>query len=127
MENKPTKSLNRKSGRLGEKLALKFLKKEKRYIILDKNYSTNLGELDIIASDKGTIVFVEVKAGAVQDFGTPLERVTESKQRKIAQVACQWLARFQIREADCRFDVVEVNFSDNNRIEHIENAFDSPL
>jgi len=92
---------------------------------LHKNYKTNLGEIDIIAHDKNTLVFVEVKTRSSAQYGTPAESVTLFKQRKITQVAAQFLAKHQIHDAFMRFDVVEV-YADN-QIEHIENAFDSYL
>ena len=120
-----TKTANRQSGDKAENQAAKFLK-SKGYKILHKNYSTTLGEIDIIAHHIDTLVFVEVKARSSTDFGNPSEFVGEYKQRRIAKTACQFLSRHQIRGANVRFDVIEVYLTDN-KIEHIENAFESYL
>jgi len=117
---------NLAKGKSGELLAAKFLKK-KGYRILHRNYKTNLGELDIIAADhQDTLVFIEVKSRTSTDFGLPSEAVTHHKRTKINQVAAQFLSRHMLYGAPVRFDVIEV-YLDENRINHIENAFDSYL
>ena len=80
--------LNIELGQKGEKMAQKYLKKQK-YKILEKNFRTKLGEIDIICFDKkeNQIVFVEVKAKTSDYFGLPREMVDEQKQQKIERVA----------------------------------------
>jgi len=106
-------------GRRGEVKVKKFLKK-KGYKILECNYKTKFGEIDIIALDKETIVFVEVKTRSSDAFGTPSEAVTFIKQKKYKKVAEEYLQKNASIESACRFDVVEVL---DEEINHIKNAF----
>ena len=106
-------------GRAGEKRAVKFLK-NKGFKILKTNYNTPLGEIDIIAEDKETIVFVEVKTRTSEDYGLPREAVDRRKQEKYYKTATFYLQREKKMERECRFDVVEV---ENEKINHIFNAF----
>ena len=103
----------------GEYLAKQFLIKQK-YKILHTNFKTNIGEIDIVAKDKKTIVFVEVKAKSTLSFGYPREMVTQSKQQKILMVAQQYQKRYDLFDAPCRFDVIEIL---DEKITHIKNAF----
>ena len=84
------KNFNHVLGVQGEIIAAEFLKK-KKYIILEKNYTTKIGEVDIIAKDNDVIVFVEVKERGTKRFGLPREAVTLYKQNKIRLVASQYL------------------------------------
>ena len=108
-------------GNAGEKLAQKFLKKNK-YKILETNYSNKIGEIDIIAYDKkeDSIVFVEVKTKSSDFFGLPREMVDEHKIYKIEQVATSYLMAKRLVGKRIRFDVVEV-FDD--KINHLVNAW----
>ena len=106
-------------GRAGEVKAAEFLKK-KGYKILTKNYKTHIGEIDIIAEDNGTVVFVEVKTRVDDAFGVPSEAVTEKKIRKYEKVATEYLIRERSLDVLCRFDVIEI---ENGQINHIINAF----
>ncbi len=116
---------NRIKGKTGEEIAAKYLKK-KGYRILHRNYKTDLGEIDLIVTDDDRLVFVEVKSRTGEQFGEPAEAVTYQKQRKISQVAAQFITRHMLRGVAARFDVVEV-FLAEDRIRHIEDAFDSYL
>ena len=106
-------------GRIGEKSAVKFLKKLK-YKILETNYTNHVGEIDIIAKDNDTIVFVEVKTRSSDTFGMPSEAVNYEKQRKYFIIASYYLERFGYTENECRFDVIEVL---NGEINHLKSAF----
>lgn len=112
-------------GRTGEDLACAYLKK-KKYEIIERNFTTNVGEIDIIAADDGYLVFVEVKARRSTEHGAPSEAVNYYKQRKISQVASQFLSKYSKLNSEVRFDVIEV-YMDTKTINHIENAFDSYL
>ena len=79
-----------KIGKVGEQEAVKFLKK-KNYKIIDQNFSCKIGEIDIIAYQKDTIVFVEVKTRKNNLFGTPGQAVNKSKQKKIIKTALYYL------------------------------------
>ncbi len=113
------KRLNKIEGFKGEELALSFLK-QKKYKILEKNYSNKCGEIDIIAEAQGVIVFVEVKWRQTLKFGRPIEAVDFRKQQKIRKVAELYLLSKKNSYADCRFDVVEIV---DEEVTHIENAF----
>ena len=85
-----------------------------------------VGEIDIICAYDGQIVFVEVKARRTNEYGAPSEAVNYFKQRKISQVASQFLSKYRKLNYPVRFDVVEVYMEDMS-VNHIENAFDSFL
>jgi len=111
-------------GKESESLAARYLKKH-GYRILEQNYRTRLGEIDIIAKDKGTIVFVEVKARRSYLFGNPKFAVTPKKQRKISMVALCYLKETKQNNAKARFDVVAVSsIKENPNIEIVKNAFE---
>lgn len=112
-------------GSLGETLARGALERE-GYAILATRYRTRAGELDIVAREGRCLVFVEVKARRRTDRGTPQEAVTTAKQRRVAAMARDFLARHQTDATECRFDVVAVLVDDEQpRIEIIRNAFDA--
>jgi len=114
---------SRSSGRRGEDLACRFLKKDK-YKILEKNYRSRQGEIDIIAEyRKGVLCFVEVKARSRQDYGLPIEAVTPSKQKKLLATAFIYLETNKMESKDMRFDIVSVNLK-NEETQIIKNAFD---
>jgi putative endonuclease len=94
-------------GLLGENVACDELRR-RGYEILERRYRTRYGEIDIVAKDGETIVFVEVKARDGRDFGDGAEAVTPWKQRRISRMAQDFLLRRQIGERPCRFDVVAV-------------------
>ena len=103
----------------GETAARDYLR-AKGYAILEENYAGQIGEIDIIAKEGETIVFVEVKARENTDFGYPIEAVTPQKVRKICRTAEQYLVQHRLLGKDVRFDVVSVL---RGEIEHIESAF----
>jgi putative endonuclease len=111
--------------RKGEALAGKLLKK-RGYKILKRNYVSKYGEIDIVAYDKGTISFVEVKTRQSENYGPPELAVTKEKRRRIIRTALNYLVVNQIEDTDCRFDVVSILFKeDDNKpdIELFEGAF----
>ena len=101
-----------KLGQRGEGVALSFLK-EKGYEIIERNFKTPLGEIDIIARDRGTLVFVEVKTRESIEFGLPFESVTRKKRHRIAGVALSYLKRYDDLPP-CRFDVLSICYLDGN-------------
>lgn len=110
-------------GILGEDLACDELRR-RGYAILARRYRTRAGEIDIVARDGETLVFVEVKARNGCEFGGAAAAVTGWKQRRVAQMALDYLARRRALDAPCRFDVVAIDFKDGkNRIEVYANAF----
>ena len=111
-------------GSNSESLATWYLKKS-GYKILEQNYRTPLGEIDIIAKEKKTIVFVEVKSRRSNRYGNPKWAVTTRKQRKISMVALQYLKSTRQMDNRARFDVVTViSNQDEPQIEIVKNAFE---
>lgn len=112
-------------GRRGEELAAEFLISQ-GYQVVTRNFRAPCGEIDIIAKDKGTLVFVEVKARSSLGYGLPAEAVTYRKQRQIAKAALVFLGQAGAMNRPARFDVVSVVLASGGppRIELIKNAFD---
>ncbi|MGE4518296.1 MAG: YraN family protein [Desulfobacteraceae bacterium] len=96
-----------KSGNKAEKFACRFLS-SKGYKIISRNFRTRFGEIDIIASEKDVLCFVEVKFRKNSDFGRPEEFVDFRKQKKLLKAARIYIARNQISDTDIRFDIVAV-------------------
>jgi len=112
-------------GKFGEDIASKYLQ-EKGYKIIERNYRTFLGEIDIISEYKGTIIFVEVKTRRSDRFGYPEEAINLNKQRKIIKNALCYLAKFNLWAKKYCFDVILISISnhkDVKRLKHIRNAF----
>lgn len=107
-------------GTAGEKLAVKYLEKHK-YKILATNYSCYLGELDIVAQHMHYTVFVEVKTRNTDNYGTPREGVTATKQQHIVRTANMYIATQKVARCQPRFDIIEV-YGDGT-IQHIVDAF----
>ncbi len=125
MEKRKSVSTHEK-GKWGEERAAVFLRL-KGYRILETNYRVPVGEIDLIAWKKGTLVFVEVKARKGKTQGTPLEAVSPHKVRRISAAAALYLAQRRELPAACRFDVVtlgpEKNWVGLGKLRHFENAF----
>jgi putative endonuclease len=113
-------------GETGENLACAELAR-RGYAILDRRYRSRVGEIDIIARHGEVIVFVEVKAREGDQFGGGGEAITGAKQRTIARVALDYIARHRLHDRPCRFDVVLVGRAGENPVEVIPNAFDAPM
>ena len=112
-------------GFLGEKLAGRFLRKN-GYKILYRNFrGRSGGEIDIICRDDDTLVFVEVKTRAREDFGRPIAAVDRRKQRRISRGGLAWLRMLDTPDILFRFDVVEVIIAEDAQpsLELIKNAF----
>jgi len=110
---------NKIEGDGGEILAANFLKAQK-YKILQTNYRNKIGEIDIIAQQGKTIVFVEVKRRSTLQYGRPIEAVDTRKQNKIRKTAEIYLMLNKQTLNDVRFDVIEIL---DEEINHVENAF----
>jgi putative endonuclease len=120
----PEKSL----GDRGEDAAAKFLKGQK-YHILARSLDSPLGELDIVAVDGRTVVFVEVKTRRSDDAGRPSEAIDQRKEQRMTQAALAYLKSNRLLEHSARFDVVAITWPDDARtptIEHFKSAF-SPV
>lgn len=111
-------------GRSSEQMAAAFLKRN-GYRILEYNYRTRVGEIDIVAQHSGTLVFVEVKARRSGRYGNPKRAVTPAKQRKLSMAALAYLKSNGGVDQRARFDVVSIENSEGrSNIEVIRNAFD---
>lgn len=97
----------RGKGYFAETIAAEFLKKN-GYEIIQQNYYYRRGEIDIVAKEGDTLVFVEVKSRKNTGFGLPEESVTPKKQELIRRTAEGYVLEYQIQNTDCRFDVVSV-------------------
>lgn len=98
-------------GKSGEDIAGQELQR-RGYAILARGYRSRFGEIDIIAKDGQTIVFIEVKTRNGDEFGGGAAAVTPWKQRRIAQMAVDYLSRNKLHDKPCRFDVVTVDIKD---------------
>ncbi|QQS35162.1 MAG: YraN family protein [Ignavibacteriales bacterium] len=111
----------------GEQLAIDFLK-ESGYEIVETNYRYGKGEIDIIAKEpsKDLLIFVEVKSRKNLEFGEPEYAITKNKVKQIKRMAQLYFYNKEIKEADCRFDVVTILFNQNKKpeLKHYINAFD---
>ena len=95
-------------GKSGENIAAAELER-RGYAILARRYRTARGEIDIVAQDGPTLVFVEVKVRDTPECGTAAEAVTRHKQRRLGRMASDYLARHDITDQPCRFDVVAID------------------
>ena len=110
-------------GRAGEDLATATLKRQ-GYKILERNYATPLGEIDLIAQHQGTLVFVEIKTRQTQTFGTAQEAVNSRKQARLYRLAEYYLKQRRLSSRPMRFDVVAISIQGpDTRVEIIPHAF----
>lgn len=113
---------NRNKGRRGEEVAARALE-EKGYEILERNFANKFGEIDLIAKDNGTVVFVEVKAKQGEQMGSPEEMISKGKLSRIRHMATMYLGGESV---PCRIDVVAVVFTETggvDRLTHYENVY----
>lgn len=113
---------NKSIGAGAEDLAANFLRKL-GYSIIAKNFRTKIGELDIIAKDKHTICFIEVKCRSNLSCGLPQEAITDFKRHNISRTALFYLKKNKLLDVDARFDVVGINL-DEGKCELFKNAFE---
>ena len=113
---------NRSKGRNGEEMAVEYLL-IKGYDILEKNYKNRFGEIDIIALDKKTLVFIEVKTRNTMLYGLPADAVDSRKQGRIGRVALSYISDKKYVNHPCRFDVLSIY---EDKIELFTDAFELP-
>ncbi len=114
----------RDTGALGEKLAKDFLEK-KGYRILETNYRCPEGEIDIVARQKDSLVFIEVRTKTSREFGSPEESITPTKMKRLRATAAHFQQTHDNLPPLCRIDVVAIELNRERkptRIELIENA-----
>jgi putative endonuclease len=111
-------------GKTGEDLACRELER-RGYAIVARRYRERTGELDIIARDGATLVFVEVKTRDDLRFGDGAEAVTARKRRRMVRLAIEYMARQHSTDCPCRFDVVSIHFEAGQPVLDVfQNAFD---
>lgn len=120
------KSSKSELGKRGEELALEYLTAN-GYQLVKKNYRFGHGEIDLIVKDlsRNVLVFVEVKARYNLELGDPAYAINKKKISQLKKIAELYLYENNIKEVDCRFDVITILFDEpeNPKIEHYENAF----
>jgi len=113
-------------GRRGEDAAARYLRRL-GYTIVARGHRDTIGELDLVAVDGRTLVFIEVKTRTTHDAGHPADAVDEAKQQRITRLALSYMKRHDLLECSARFDVVAVTWPDRGRptIEHFKSAFEA--
>ncbi len=112
---------NIEKGKLGEEIASKYII-SKGGKVIERNYRTRVGEVDLIAKLNGELVFVEVKSRSNINYGYPAESVNYKKKRKITNVAKYYILDNSLENLSIRFDVIEIYLKEK-KINHIVNAF----
>jgi putative endonuclease len=114
-------------GKAGEREAARYLKR-RGFLIVAQGDRARLGEIDIVAVERRTIVFVEVKTRSSHDAGHPADAIDRTKQRRLTRAARGYLKRHDLEENPARFDVVAITWPDVKKrpvIEHFRNAFEA--
>ncbi len=120
---------SKRIGQIGEEIASRAITRQFKMKIIERNFRSRIGEIDIIALDKNTWVFIEVKTRAVLNAGFPEESVTEYKQDKIRKVALYYLMSqgYNPHHVNYRFDVMSITFTGDNythpSVKYFKNAF----
>lgn len=109
-------------GKAGEDRAARFLAKQ-GFRIIERNHRAPYGEIDLIALDRGELVFVEVKTRTSDAFGSPELSVNPRKQQRMIKAALAYIKHKRLHQMPCRFDVVAISHATEKEIEHIRNAF----
>ncbi|MCH2229677.1 MAG: YraN family protein [Crocinitomicaceae bacterium] len=109
-------------GKKGEDVAANYLT-SKGWVVLERNYKWNRGELDLICSDQSSLKIVEVKTRNSNYFGEPHMAINRKKQRQIISIANQYVQQNNL-DLEVEFDVISIVLSQSKmKLEHIENAF----
>jgi putative endonuclease len=114
----------RTNGVRGEDLAMRFLQQLK-FVVVARNYRprSGHGEIDIVAWDRGTLVFVEVKSALTDERGTPDRVVNSYKRESLERAARAYCSQARVEWEDVRFDIVTILGATDPRIEHFRGAF----
>lgn len=107
--------IKKKIGKYGEDISVKYLE-ENNYKILERNFNSYYGEIDIIAKEKNEIIFIEVKSRRNFKYGRPIEAVNNIKIKHIKNTAMYYLVKTKSENANIRFDVIEVYISKKETI-----------
>ena len=111
-------------GAWGEDIASQYLE-AKGYQILARNWRTQEGEVDLVAQDGETVVFVEVKTRTSKDFGWPEESVTVTKQRRLQRSAMAYLSDQDLMDILWRIDVIAIDRNRSGGVERLEHYIDA--
>lgn len=118
------KASTREKGQEGERLAVRFLEKE-GFRILDRNYRNRTGEIDIVAEDRGVLVFVEVRTLKASAGHSPEETVQWKKRQRISRTAQAYIQQKGLEDRPARFDVISVTLEGTRSdLRHIVDAFE---
>lgn len=112
-------------GKHGEDLARSYLERH-NYTILQRNFRCKLGEIDIVAQDRGMVVFVEVRTQTSNAYGPAYNTVTFSKQKQVKRVALYYISKYNLVNTQIRFDVIGITLNpdaEEYQLDHIQNAF----
>lgn len=118
--------LRLRRGALGEEAAARWARRQ-GWKVLERNVRSKLGEIDLIARDGATLVFVEVKARQAGSLAPPEAAVTRAKQRRLARLAQAYLQRRRLHKLPCRFDVIAVELAADASVvalHHLPGAFE---
>ncbi len=110
-------------GKEGEDRAAKYLTGQ-GYKIIERNYRTRAGEIDLIALHRDVVVFVEVKTRTSDAYGSPELAVNPRKQRRMIKAALGYITYKRLHQVPCRFDVVAISNGKDQEVELIQNAFE---
>ncbi len=113
---------NKNFGAYGEQLAAEYLKKN-RYKIMERNFCTPYGEIDIVAKDKKTVVFIEVKTRSSEKYGTGLDAINAKKRKTMLKCAEFYISAKRIK-SPVRIDVISIDTSLAGGITHIKGALE---
>ena len=110
-------------GRYGEDLAARYLTTE-GFVILERNWRCELGEIDIVARDGDALVVGEVKTRRGLNYGSPLESITYRKLTTLRKLAGRWLQTHELRPAAIRIDIIAVLFDQDTppSVDHVRGA-----
>ena len=112
-------------GKAAEDAALAYLQQAGLKLV-ERNFRTRAGEIDLIMSDGNTLVFVEVRYRRTSQFGTGLESITAAKTGRIVRTASAYLQRGRLSDRNCRFDIVSISGKLGSfDIDWIRNAFNA--
>jgi len=110
-------------GNKGEEIAGKFLV-DRGYQIIEKNYYSRYGEIDLVAQDSGIVVFIEVKTRTNQSFGTPEDSVTQAKLERIEKAGLMWMQAHPDYPDDWRIEVVAIIMDEQHQVQDIRHFRD---
>jgi putative endonuclease len=116
--------LSRQRGDEGEEIALRYLE-QYGFEVVETNFHSSQGEIDIIAKDGEFLVFVEVKYYSYRSYGSPVGAIRKSKKQSLIHAAQTYIYKHNVKNTYCRFDVIAIykRFDGSRKIEHFRNAF----